>query len=96
MELSTFGTETDLRFIKGTINDNNCHRLALEFYGYYDYYMEQIHHFKMIGAIPEQFKSNVEEAVKIFNKAKSIYDFIMKHPYMTSFMFALRDLNKKG
>lgn len=96
VELSTFGTETDLRFIKGTINDNNCHRLALEFYGYYDYYMEQIHHFKMIGAIPEQFKSNVEEAVKIFNKAKSIYDFIMKHPYMTSFMFALRDLNKKG
>lgn len=95
VELSTFGTETDLRFIKGTINDNNCHRLALEFFGYYNCYMEEINRFKMINAIPEQFKSNVEEAVNIFNKAKSIYDFIMKHPYMTSFMFALRDLNKK-
>ena len=92
VEISNFRTETDLRFIKGEINDNNCHRYALEFYGYYNYYMREINRFKKMGAIPDEYISNFEEAVQIYNKAKTTYDFIMEHPFMTSFVFALRDL----
>lgn len=91
-ELSNFGVETDLRFMQGKVNDENCHRLALEFFGYYDYYMEQIAYFKKIPTVTGVYGDILKQSVEGLNKCKQNYDFIMEHPFMTSFIFALRDL----
>lgn len=91
-ELSNFGVETDLRFMQGKLNDENCHRFALEFFGYYDYYMEQIAYFKKIRTVTDKYSETLNQTIEGLNKCKQTYDFIMEHPFMTSFVFALRDL----